>query len=178
MAALSVMSIGGAQAVLPEAQRLVVDQYGWMSAPAFTQAFAVAQVAPGPNVLFFPLIGWRLLGLAGLLTATGAILAPAGLLAFALGRLLHRGLSPHWTRRVKAGLAPLAAGLMLASGWLLATAHLHRGLLQDAEKHPQIWTLGVVAASAIFAYFSKRNPLWAIGLGALAGILVQWAGLV
>jgi hypothetical protein len=67
---------------------------------------------------------------------------------------------------------------MLASGWLLATAHLHRGLPQDAQIHPQIWTLGVVAAAAIFAYFSKRNPLWAIGLGALAGILVQWAGLV
>ena len=55
-ALLSLVSVGGIPAVMPEMQRLVVDVQGWMSAAEFTQLFAVAQAAPGPNVLVTALV--------------------------------------------------------------------------------------------------------------------------
>ena len=62
---LSLIAVGGAMTVLPEMHRTVVDQHGWMSAATFADLFALAQAAPGPNVLFVSLIGWHVAGLAG-----------------------------------------------------------------------------------------------------------------
>src|SRR5207245_2438239 len=48
---LSVLAIGGVNAVTPEIQRQVVDLRHWMSAREFAEMFAVAQATPGPNLL-------------------------------------------------------------------------------------------------------------------------------
>ena len=58
-ALLSLVSVGGIPSVMPEMQRLVVDVQGWMTAVEYTQLFAIAQAAPGPNVLVTALIGTR-----------------------------------------------------------------------------------------------------------------------
>lgn len=76
-ALLSVVSIGGANAVLPEIRRQVVVVQGWMSDAAFANLFAISHAAPGPNIIMASLIGWQLAGLAGLLVATLAIMIPS-----------------------------------------------------------------------------------------------------
>jgi len=68
-AVLSLLSFGGMSSVLPEMQRYMVDVKGWMSATEFMQLFAVAQAAPGPNVLMSSLVGWKVAGFAGSLVA-------------------------------------------------------------------------------------------------------------
>ncbi len=80
-AALSLVSIGGINALLPEIHRQVVVVHGWMTDTAFANAFAIANASPGPNVILVSLIGWEVAGLAGLLVATLAILIPACTLA-------------------------------------------------------------------------------------------------
>ena len=72
-ALLSLVSVGGIPSVMPEMQRLVVDVQGWMSAAEYTQLFAIAQAAPGPNVVFVTLLGYRVAGIFGALAATAAI---------------------------------------------------------------------------------------------------------
>src|SRR5439155_1571647 len=72
-AVLSLLSFGGMSLVLPEMQRYMVDVKGWMSATEFMQLFAVAQAAPGPNVLMSSLVGWKVAGFAGSLVALGAV---------------------------------------------------------------------------------------------------------
>ena len=80
-ALLSLVSVGGIPSVMPEMQRLVVDVQGWMSAAEYTQIFAIAQAAPGPNVLVTALIGWKVYGIVGGLVALGAFCGPAAVLA-------------------------------------------------------------------------------------------------
>jgi len=75
-AVLSLLSFGGMSSVLPEMQRYMVDVKGWMSATEFMQLFAVAQAAPGPNVLMSSLVGWKVAGFAGSLVALGAMCGP------------------------------------------------------------------------------------------------------
>jgi chromate transporter len=46
---LSLLSIGGANAIIPEMHRLAVDSKHWMSDADFSQMFALSQAAPGPT---------------------------------------------------------------------------------------------------------------------------------
>jgi hypothetical protein len=102
--ALSLVSIGGVNAVLPEIRRQVVDVQGWMNDAAFANLFAISHAAPGPNIIMVSLIGWQLAGLAGLLVATLAIMIPSCSLAFLAGRVVARWSDQRWISLLKEGL--------------------------------------------------------------------------
>jgi chromate transporter len=159
---LSLVAVGGANAVIPDIHRQVVDVYGWMNDATFAGLFALSQAAPGPNVLLVSLIGWRVAGLAGLLVATAAILIPAALLALAAGRVVARWAETAWIRAARDGLVPIALGLILASGVVTARAADHSAL-----------AFLITGATAGFVLVSGRNPLWALA-GATAAGLAGW----
>ena len=56
---LSLMSLGGAISTSSEMHRYLVEQQGWLTQAQFNEAIALAQAAPGPNVLFVALMGWH-----------------------------------------------------------------------------------------------------------------------
>ena len=159
-ASLSLVAIGGINVLLPEIRRQVVDVHGWMSEPAFASLFAIANAAPGPNVIVVSLVGWQVAGPAGLLVATLAIVPPACLLAFWVGRALARWGGTRPVQVIKAAWAPLGLGLMLASG-----VTMMRAVDQDL--------LGLVISlgTALFIVTSRRNPLWPLAAGTLASVV-------
>ena len=67
---LSFLALGGGNAIIPELQRQVVDVHHWMTSREFSELFALAQAAPGPNMMITSLVGWRVAGIAGLLVST------------------------------------------------------------------------------------------------------------
>ncbi|MCC2104401.1 MAG: chromate transporter, partial [Hyphomicrobiales bacterium] len=71
---LSLVAIGGANAIAPEMHRQLVDVLGWMNDSEFANLFALGQVAPGPNIMVLSLVGWKMAGVAGLIVATLAAL--------------------------------------------------------------------------------------------------------
>ncbi len=165
-ALLSLVAVGGANAVLPDMQRQVVDTLHWMTNADFARAFAIAQTAPGPNIIIVSVIGWRVAGWAGLLMATLAIVAPSCLIAFGVGRLFHRVAKAPWFPAVRNGLAPVPVGLMLASGLVLARATDADGL-----------SLGLTGIGALFVLATRRNPVWILAAGALFGVAAGRLGL-
>jgi hypothetical protein len=62
---LSLLAIGGAITTAPDMQRFIVRDQGWLTDAQFTASVALAQAAPGPNVLFVAVIGFNVGGLAG-----------------------------------------------------------------------------------------------------------------
>jgi chromate transporter len=158
-AVLSLVSIGGANAVLPEIRKQVVDINGWLNDAAFANIFAISQAAPGPNIILVSLIGWQLAGLAGLLVATLAIMIPSCLLAFLVSRAVARWSDRRWVGLLREGLVPVALGLILASGVSMMRVADHDAL-----------TLLISIATAAFVVFSSRNPLWALAAGTGANI--------
>ena len=56
---LSLLSIGGAISTTPDMHRFLVDQRHWLTDAQFNASVAIAQAAPGPNVLFIALMGWN-----------------------------------------------------------------------------------------------------------------------
>lgn len=162
-AIMSLLALGGANAVVPEMHRLTVEARGWIDDRQFADMFAISQVAPGPNVMIVTLIGFHVAGLAGALVATLAMCGPTAVLALYLGRTWDRFKHAPWRVAVQAGLVPISVGLVGASAIVLTRAADHN------------WIAAVItAATAAFAYWTKWNPLWLIGIAALVGL----AGLV
>ena len=56
---LSLLAVGGAITTAPDMHRYLVTQQHWLSDSQFTSSIALAQSAPGPNVLFIALFGWN-----------------------------------------------------------------------------------------------------------------------
>ncbi|NKE46904.1 chromate transporter [Roseomonas frigidaquae] len=158
--AISLIAVGGGIAVVPEMNRLVVDVHGWMTDARFAQLFALAQAAPGPNVLVVGLIGWHVAGLTGMLVAILAMTGPAGLLAYGFSRLRSRLAGAAWLRTMEKGLVPVAVGLIFSSGIILAQAAAVNGL-----------ALAVTVGSTLFVWRSNRSPLWVLAGGAALGAL-------
>jgi chromate transporter len=159
---LSFLAFGGANAIVPELHRQVVDVMGAMTDSDFTNLFALAQTAPGPNVMILSLVGWRLAGAAGLAVATAATVIPTSLLALAAGRFLSRAGDTRALKAVKAGLVPLAVGLILASGYVLARA---------ADRDALTVVITLIAALALL--LTRINPIWLMAGAAGIGVALR-----
>ena len=90
-----------------------------MSEAEFANAFVLAQVVPGPNILVVSLIGWHVAGVPGALLAVVAMCGPSSVLALAVARALRSPRAARWRYRIQTGLGPLTIGLMLSSGLVL-----------------------------------------------------------
>lgn len=159
-AVLSLLSVGGASAVLPEMHRSLVEVHGWMSSREFAELYALAQASPGPNVLVVSLFGFKSAGLAGAVVTTLAMILPSCTLTFYADRLLWRGAGANvWREIVDNGLAPITVGLIAASGVIVASVN---------AGHPVAMVL--TAAAALISWRTKFHPLWLIAIGAIAGV--------
>ena len=160
---MSLLALGGANAVVPEIHRQAVELRGWMNEREFTDMFAISQAAPGPNVMLVTLIGYHVAGLTGAVVTTLAMCGPTAILAQYLGRTWDRFKDAPWRMAVQAGLVPISVGLVGASAIVLTRAADHN------------WVAGAITAvTAVTAYGTRWNPLWLIGVGGLMGL----AGLV
>ena len=160
---LSILSVGGANATLPEIHRQIVDVHHWMSDATFAQVVAIGQTAPGPNVMIVSMVGWQLAGLAGLLVVTAAIVLPSSAAALVLGRVATRHDGDGGTGAVavlRRALAPVALGFMLASAVVMT-----RAAWQGAG------TALVVVPVAATVLLTRLSPLWSIAAGAMVGLV-------
>ncbi len=157
---LSFVAFGGATALLPEMHRVVVDHHHWLDDTTFTHLYAIAQAAPGPNVLVVTLIGWEIAGLAGALAATLAMCLPMSVLIYLLIDRWERFSGKRWQRAVSLGVAPLAVGLIFSGATLIA---------QAAQFGWAAWAL--VAVTVVANLRMKLHPLWFIAVGAALGLL-------
>jgi chromate transporter len=158
-ALMSLFAVGGANAALPEMYRLVVETKQWMTDRQFADAYAIAQVTPGPNVIIVTLIGYHVAGLMGALTATVAMCGPTCAFAYFIGRVWDRFKDAHWRIVIQAGMVPVSLGLVAASALVIT------------QVAAQTWVAGVlVAATALITYKWQMNPLWTFAGAALLGL--------
>ena len=181
-ASLSLLAVGGAITTAPDMQRFLVVEKGWLDAEQFSNSIALAQAAPGPNILFVPLLGWTIglnaagglgagwygLGLAmlGVFLSMLGIILPSSILTFTASRWGHRNRELRAVRAFKQGMAPLVIALLVATGGILAANH------KADTHHLALWA--VTAASTLLVWKTKIHLLWLLGAGAIAG----WMGWI
>ena len=156
---LSVLAFGGGNAILPEIQHQVVTVHQWMTAEQFSSLFAMAQAAPGPNMMIVPLVGWHVAGPAGLLVTSLAKFGPSSIITVYVLKFWQRFKDHPLRARFEKALKPITVGLVLVSAWLIADASAQNALL-----------ILIVILTAILGMFKKVHPLWVMALGAGLGI--------
>jgi chromate transporter len=157
---LSLLSVGGAIATAPDMHRYVVDQHHWITNDQFNASIAIAQAAPGPNVLFVAAIGWNVAGPLGALVTMLGILLPSTLLSLGATRWGAARRESRAVRVFVAGMAPLTIGLLLATGWLLAAPA--RGHAVDAL---------LLGFTVLMMLRTRVSPIWLVAVGGAVGAL-------
>ena len=177
---LSLLAVGGAITTAPDMHRYLVDEQHWLTDSQFTSSIALAQTAPGPNVLFIALLGWNVgvnaggglsagpsawgFAVLGMLIAMTGILLPSTTLTFAEARWAHRNKELRLVRAFKQGMAPIVIALLIATGLILASSQ-GTGL-----EHWRLWA--VTAVSAMVVWRTRLHLLWLLGAGGVLG----WIG--
>ena len=179
---LSLMAIGGAITTAPDMHRYLVDEQHWLSDAQFTSSIAIAQAAPGPNVLFVALLGWNVgmnagggmsagavawvYALLGLLITMFGILLPSTTLTFAAARWGHKNRELRAVRAFKQGMAPIVIALLIATGWILAS--------RPGPQEPLGPLSLLTAVSTLIVWRTRLHLLWLLAAGGLLG----WLGWV
>jgi chromate transporter len=173
-ASLSLLCVGGAITTAPDMHRFLVQEKAWLTDPQFSASIAIAQSAPGPNVLFTALMGWNVglnaggLGpaLLGMLLCLVGIMLPSSVLVYLTAQWSHRNRELRAVRAFKQGMAPLVVALLVATGWILSTANGY------ALANWPLWA--VTAVTALLVWRTRVHLLWLLGAGAVLG----WMGWV
>ncbi len=174
---LSLLSVGGAITTAPDQHRYLVDEKAWLSDAQFTSSIALAQAAPGPNVLFIALLGWSVglnagaaagggamawvLAFAGMMITMGGIMLPSTTLTFLAARWGHQNRELRAVRAFKQGMAPIVIALLMATGWVLTATY------NIPSRHWPLWllTAGHYAVGVAHAH----SHTVAAGSGGFAG---------
>jgi len=168
---LSLLAVGGALMLVPEMHRYLVDQRMWLTDPQFASSIALAQAAPGPNVLFIALLGWNVgmghggvgSALLGVLLAMVGVLLPSAALTYGASQWGHRNRNRRSVRAFKMAMAPIVIALLLATAWVLASS------MGASSRAWGLWSL--TAASAFIVWRNRIHLLWLLGAGAVLGAL-------
>ncbi|MBB3256980.1 chromate transporter [Paraburkholderia bannensis] len=156
---LSLLAFGGGNTILPEMQRQVVEVHHWMPASEFSALFALAQAAPGPNMMIVTLVGWHVAGWAGMLVTSVAKFGPSSLVTIAALHAWDRFKDRPWRRIAQRGLVPVTAGLVAASALLIARA-----------SDPSWIAWAITGMCAVLAFRTRIHPLWLLAAGSLIGL--------
>lgn len=178
-ASLSLLAVGGAISLVPDMHRYLVLEQHWLTEAQFNASIAIAQAAPGPNVLFVGLMGWNVglnaagntglsaqaatLGLLGMTTTMLGMLVPSTVLTWLATRWAAQYQQHRAIRAFKQGMAPLVIGLLLATAWTLGSAS------GDPRHDGALWALSAVAA--VLVWRTRIHLLWLLAAGALLGAL-------
>ncbi len=179
---LSLLAVGGAITTAPDMHRYLVNEQRWLSDGQFTSSIALAQAAPGPNVLFIALLGWNVgmnagggisagalawsYAALGVLLAMIGIMLPSTTLTFTVARWGHQNRELRAVRAFKQGMAPIVIALLIATGWILAASH------GSVLKNWSLWLL--TAVTTLLVWRTRLHMLWLLAAGGLLG----WFGWV
>jgi chromate transporter len=166
---LSLMSVGGAISTTSEMHRFLVEQHHWLTQQQFNQSIALAQAAPGPNVLFVALMGWHVgmnagstaAALFGVLVTMVGIMTPSTVITYTVAGWGHRNRDLRAVRAFKQGMAPIVIALLLSTAWIMASSAAAVAPLAGA---------GIAAGPSVAAAPAAAGP----AADAVRAVLAQW----
>ncbi|MFM1816488.1 MAG: hypothetical protein RLZ98_3183 [Pseudomonadota bacterium] len=146
---LSIASIGGASGIYAPLQHQVVEVHQWLTPKDFLELFAVCRFLPGPSSLLGAMIGFQVAGVLGALVALLALYIPSSALFYFVARSWTSNSGKAWHVALQRGLAPIAAGLIMAG--VVALFELSGGdVLTGAV---------IVSVGLLFTWNQKLHPI-------------------
>jgi chromate transporter len=156
--AFAKMALAGFGGVLFWARRGIVEQHRWMTADEFNETYALCHFLPGPNIINLSFVfGSRFRGIAGGVAAFAGLVGPPAVIATILAALYMRFGEIDVLRRILAGVACAAVGMLMATVFRMMAPLVKRRDL-----------VGLVLLAAVFVAIGLlRLPLAAVLLVAI-----------
>lgn len=164
---MSLLLFGSGYVFIPMIQELVVNTYGWITQPEFTNAIALGQLTPGPILISAAAIGYSVKGILGSLVATVGIFFPPAMLMLTCSHLLERIKSSYIIQAALKGVRPAVVGLIFTAGISFAQPMLALG-------QPAITYLitALIFAGSLFAILKwKTEIVLIIPIAGIIGVL-------
>lgn len=169
---IGMFTIGGGYAMLSLIQNQVVTVHGWIDDVTFTDIVAISQMTPGPiGINSATYIGYDVLAntgacefmcILGSFTATFAVVLPSFIIVLAICKVYDKFKDHYLFKGVMTGLKPAVIGLVGTAALGLAT-----------PENFIDWKSFVLCLMAFIGlFFKKIGPFSALGLGALAGLIL------
>ena len=170
---LAVVSFGGAYALLAYMAQQAVEAYGWMSAPEMVDGLGLAETLPGPLIKVTQFVGflaaWRHpapftplgAGVLGAALTTWVTFALPMMLIFAGAPFVEQLRS---NQRLSGALAAVTAAVVgvILNLTIWFALHVLFARVEEARAGPLRW----------YAFDPASVDLWALGLAAVAGVLM------
>ena len=162
---ISAFSFGGGFVIITFMKRKFVDEKGWINEQEMLDLTALAQSAPGAiAVNAAVLVGWRIGGFLGMLTAVvGTILPP--LLIISVVSLFYAAFAAN--RYVALVLDGMQAGV--AAVILDVVCNLGKNVVKSRS----VVKIGLMAAAFTATFFFKINVIYIILAAAAVGIVTE-----
>jgi chromate transporter len=160
LSAFSALAFGGINALLPALYELSVVQEHWLDTQTFANFFAIAQAAPGPNLMTVTLIGWHVYGVIGAIVASIAICWPSSIMIYHLQGYIGRLSNPIKKQTIQFAASALAVGLVLGSAWNIS---------QQINQNEKAFALTFISIAIVV--FTRWHPLYLIAIGGVLGVL-------
>lgn len=167
---IGVVSFGGGYAMIPVIE-YEVQSHGWLSTQEFTDAVAIAGMAPGPiatNSAVF--VGYKVGGFFGAITSAFAVSLPSLLIVILISTFIYKIGKSNWMTHIFYGLRPVITGLIAYAAIRFA---LQNDIIGTVDK------LGVDLGGLLFLggalallLYTKINPVFIIILSGIMGIVV------
>ena len=158
---IGAFTFGGGWAMIPLVEREVVDKQNWIKREDFVDALAIAQSLPGVLAVNISiLIGNKLRGLKGCLTATLGTILPSFLIILAIAIWFVQTYDNPVVERIFKGIRPAVVALIVSPVFSTAkTARIN------------IKTVIIPIIVALSIWLGGISPIWFVLLGAIGGIL-------
>ena len=169
---IGMFTIGGGYAMLSLIQNEVVSVHGWLDDTTFTDIVAISQMTPGHiGINSATYIGYDVLAntgaseflcILGSFTATFAVVLPSFIIVLSLCKVYDKFREHYMFKGIMDGLRPAVLGLIGTAALGLATP--------ENFIDWKSYVICIIAFAGLF--FKKIGPFTALGLGAIAGILL------
>ena len=169
---IGMFTIGGGYAMLSLIQNQVVTVHNWISDTTFTDIVAVSQMTPGPiGINSATYVGYEVLAntgapeflcVLGSFTATFAVVLPSFIIVLAICKVYEKFKDNYMFKGIMTGLKPATLGLIGTAALSLATP----------ENFIDWRSFAICFLAFLGIFFKKIGPFAALGLGALAGLLL------
>jgi chromate transporter len=159
------MTFGGGYAMLPVAERELIDKRGWTTSKELIDFYAVAQATPGViAVNVATLIGWRKGGFAGSVAATLGLVAPSVIVITAIASFLGLWAEAEIALRISAALRICVAALIINA----VIPFFKRGVMS-------LFTLALFILGFCAFMFLGVSPALIVAFSAISGIFYDFA---